>query len=88
MEITRLSTKGQLILPKSLRDAYRWRPGTEFLVQEVAGGVLLRPKGLFAPARLEDVFGCLPYAGRAKTPAQMNRAWAKEVRRRRGRGRY
>jgi hypothetical protein len=28
MEITKLSTKGQVILPKTVRDAYGWNPGT------------------------------------------------------------
>ena len=88
METTRLSTKGQVILPKAVRDAHQWNPGTEFLVQEVAGGVLLRPLRPFPSSRLEDVVGCLSYTGRAKTLAEMKRAIAKEVRRRRGRGRY
>ena len=88
METTRLSTKGQVILPKAVREAHHWNPGTQFLVQEVAGGVLLRPLRPFPPARVEDVVGCLPYTRRAKTLAEMKRATAKEVRRRRDRGRY
>ena len=43
METTRLSSKGQLVLPKSIRDADNWSEGTEFLVERVADGVLLRP---------------------------------------------
>jgi AbrB family looped-hinge helix DNA binding protein len=43
METTRLSSKGQVILPKSIRDAHRWQPGTEFMVEDTAEGVLLRP---------------------------------------------
>jgi AbrB family looped-hinge helix DNA binding protein len=33
MEITRLSTKGRIILPKAIRDARAWAPGTEFTVE-------------------------------------------------------
>ncbi|HUY26205.1 MAG TPA: AbrB/MazE/SpoVT family DNA-binding domain-containing protein [Candidatus Binataceae bacterium] len=88
MESTRLSSKGQIILPKSVRDARRWRPGTEFIVEETADGVLLRPAKPFAPSRLEDVAGCLRYAGKPKTIGQMDMAIRAEVKARRGRGRY
>jgi AbrB family looped-hinge helix DNA binding protein len=32
METTRLSTKGQIILPKGIRVSRAWGPGTEFTV--------------------------------------------------------
>jgi len=88
VETTKLSTKGQVILPKTIRDAHRWNPGTEFQVQEVHDGVLLRPVKLFPPARFEEVAGCLHYTGRPKTVEDMRRAIAKEVKRRHARGRY
>jgi AbrB family looped-hinge helix DNA binding protein len=88
MESTRLSSKGQVILPKSVRDAHHWRPGTEFIVESTADGVLLRPAKPFAPTRLEDVAGCLRYAGKPKTLRQIDAAITAEVKARRGRGRY
>jgi len=88
METTRLSTKGQVILPKSVRDAHHWEAGTEFVVENLAEGVLLRPLKPFAPSRLEDVAGCLRYTGKARTLAQMEAAVGAEVRRRHARGRY
>ena len=88
METTRLSTKGQIILPISVRDARAWRPGTEFSVEETADGVLLRPLNRFPESRLEEVAGCLKWRGKSQTVDQMNRAIAKEVRRRHARGRY
>jgi AbrB family looped-hinge helix DNA binding protein len=88
IETTKLSTKGQVILPKTVRDAYGWNPGTEFAVEEVPGGVALRPLRPSPPSRLEDVAGCLQYTGRAKTLRQMQKAIAKEVKGRRDRGRY
>ena len=88
METTRLSSKGQVILPKSVRDAHQWRPGTEFIVENTADGVLLRPAKPFPPTRLEDVAGCLRYAGKPKTLSQMEGAIRAEVKARRGRGRY
>jgi AbrB family looped-hinge helix DNA binding protein len=88
METTRLSTKGQIILPKSIRDSRDWRPGTTLTVEETKDGVLLRPKRIFPRTRIEDVVGCLRYYGKAKTPAQMDAAIGKEVSRRHDRGRY
>ena len=88
METTRLSTKGQVILPKAVRTARAWAPGTEFYVEETPEGVLLRPVGRFPESRLEEVAGCLKWTGRPKTIAQMRSAIAREVKRRHDRGRY
>lgn len=88
METTRLSSKGQIILPKSVRDSHRWRPGTEFVVEDLPDGVMLRALKPFAPSRLEDVAGSLRYTGKAKTLAQMDEAIRREVKRRHARGRY
>jgi AbrB family looped-hinge helix DNA binding protein len=86
--ITRLSTKGQLILPKEIRTARAWGPGTEFIVEETQDGILLRPSGRFPATRIEDVAGCLGYKGKAKTLAQMDATIRREVSRRHDRGRY
>jgi AbrB family looped-hinge helix DNA binding protein len=88
METTRLSTKGQIILPKNLRDSRAWTPGTEFIVEETAEGVLLRPAVRFPDADLDQVAGCLRARGRARKPAQMRDAVRREVMRRHDRGRY
>jgi AbrB family looped-hinge helix DNA binding protein len=88
MEKTRLSTKGQVILPKSIRDSRDWRPGTTLTVEETSDGVLLRPAGRFPRTRIEDVAGCLRFKGKAKTLAQMDAAIGEEVFRRHERSRY
>jgi AbrB family looped-hinge helix DNA binding protein len=88
METTRLSSKGQVVLPKAVRNTKRWEEGTRFAIEEVAGGVLLRPLKAFPETRFADVFGCLRHRGRAKTLRQMERAIAKGVSERHGRGRY
>jgi AbrB family looped-hinge helix DNA binding protein len=87
METTRLSSKGQIILPKVVRDAHHWGPGTDFLVEDTGDGVLLRPVKA-APARLDDVVGCLRVKGPARTIEEMDAAIGNEVRARRDRGRY
>lgn len=88
METTRLSSKGQLVLPKAIREADAWTEGTEFIVERVPEGVLLRPVRSLPATRLEDVIGCAGYRGPARSAADMERAIAQGVKARRGRGRY
>lgn len=88
METARLSSKGQVVVPKSVREARHWQPGTEFSVEDVSGGILLRPLRSFPPTSIAEVFGCLKYRGRAKTVRQMEKAIARSVRERHDRGRY
>ncbi len=86
---TRLSTKGQLILPKAIRDEFDWRPGMEFEIEKTKFGVLVKPKKrFFPPTKLEDVAGMLRYKGKAKTIREMDEAIAIEVKRRHALGRY
>ena len=76
MDTTKLSSKGQVILPKHIRTAHKWLPGVEFSVEDTQEGVLLRPLKLFKPTRLEDVIGCAGYTGPAKTIEEMDAAIA------------
>jgi AbrB family looped-hinge helix DNA binding protein len=88
MGTTRLSTKGQIVLPKAVRDSLAWEPGTEFIVEETGEGVLLRAAGPFPGSDLEKVAGCLRSKRKSKTLAQMDAAIGREVIRRHDRGRY
>jgi AbrB family looped-hinge helix DNA binding protein len=88
METTRLSSKGQIILPKGVRDAHHWAPGTDFSVEDTGDGVLLRPIRKGQPSRLEDVVGCLPVKGSAHSIEEMDAAIVAELRDRNDRGRY
>lgn len=86
---TTISTKGQVILPKAIRDQLHWDAGTRLAVEHTADGVLLKSlTTAFAPTRPENVFGCLPYTGKPKTVEQMNAGIAAEIRRRHARDRY
>ncbi len=85
---TKMSSKGQVILPKSIRDSRHWPAGTELVVEETADGVLLRRAKPFSPSRLEDLVGCLSVAGNARTIAEMDQAIDEEIRDRHDRGRY
>lgn len=71
METTKLSSKGQIIIPKWLRDAYRWETGLEFVVIDTGEGVLLKPSRPFEPTSLEDVAGSLTYTGKSRTIEKM-----------------
>jgi AbrB family looped-hinge helix DNA binding protein len=88
METTRLSTKGQIILPKRIRVSRAWGPGTEFAIEETREGILLRPAAHFPDAKLAEVAGSLRSKGKSRTLAQMRAAVKREVMRRHGRGRY
>ena len=88
METTRLSSKGQIILPKAVRDTHHWAPGTDFSVEDTGDGVLLRPLRTAEPTRLDDVVGCLRTKGPARTIEEMDAAIGGELRARRDRGRY
>ena len=74
MNTTKLSSKGQIIVPKWIRDANKWEAGLEFIVVDTGDGILLKPKRPFTPTTLEEVAGCLPYAGKAKTIEEMETA--------------
>lgn len=73
-ETTRLSSKGQVIIPKTIRKTYRWAIGQEFIVEDTGEGILLRPKSPFPRTTVEEVAGCLKYSGPPKTLEQMEDA--------------
>ena len=82
METTTLSSRGQIVIPKGLRESRRWREGTEFVVEEVPQGILLKPVSPFKPSSLEDVMGCTAYRGPAMSQADIDAALNADVVRR------
>ena len=79
---TTVSTKGQVILPKAIRQARRWEAGTRLTVENTPEGVLLKPEPVFAQTRLDEVFGCLAYRGTPKTLEEMDEGVLAEAKRR------
>ena len=55
---TRVSSKGQIVIPKSVRNHYRWKTGTVLEIEETASGVVLSPVSNPSVSQAE-VFGCL-----------------------------
>lgn len=84
-DTTRLTPQGEVALPESLRVARHWAVGQEFTVIVVDDGILLKPKPFFEPTTLEDVAGCLRYAGTPKTLKEMEHAIAEGVKQHHGR---
>jgi AbrB family looped-hinge helix DNA binding protein len=78
---TTVSTKGQVILPKAIRQHRDWGAGTRLIVEETSEGVLLRRAPAFAPTKAEDVFGMLPFSGEPKTLDDMDEAVLAQARR-------
>ena len=80
MKTTKLSSKGQVIIPKAVRDAHHWSTGQELAVIEVGDGVLLRPVKPFPTTTPDEVGGILQYTGRARSLEDMEQAIAQGVR--------
>jgi len=87
VETTRLSSKGQIVLPSSIRKARQWRAGAAFEVRETPEGILLKPLEPQGASRIEDVAGCLK-AKRRVSLAEMKAAVDREAKARHARGRY
>ena len=85
---TTVSTNGQVVLPKAIRQRRNWAPGTRLVVEDTPDGVLLKAAPVFAPTRPEDVAGMLAYRGPPKTLEEMDAAITAELKRRHARGRY
>ena len=57
MAMTRLSTKGQLVVPKATRERMGLTPGTSFKIIEEGNRVIFERSEPFAPTTLGDVVG-------------------------------
>lgn len=80
---TRLSTTGQLILPKELRDRHQWKPGTEFEVVEKGDAVVLRPVKRLPETTLDEIVGSTGYEGPSRSLKEMEEAIEREARKHR-----
>jgi bifunctional DNA-binding transcriptional regulator/antitoxin component of YhaV-PrlF toxin-antitoxin module len=67
MELTRLLSKGQVIIPKALCAAHHWEAGQELIAINVGDGILLKSKKPFPGTTLAQVAGCLKYRGSPKS---------------------
>lgn len=79
---TTVSTKGQVILPKAVREHRNWSPGTRLVVEDTAEGVVLRPAARFPTTSPAEVFASLPSPGGLRTIEEMDAGLLAEARRR------
>ena len=79
MSTTRLSSKGQVVLPRTTRARRNWPVGTELEVIDTDDGVLLRPLSPFKPTRVQDVAGMASYRGPRRSIEDMDRAVLEEA---------
>lgn len=80
METTTLSSKGQIIIPKPIRESHHWQPGTEFEVEDTGTEIILRLRKPFPTTRLEDGLGCAGYEGPVKSIEEMEEGITEELR--------
>ena len=79
---TVVSTKGQVILPKAIRESRGWSIGTRLTVEDTPDGVLLKSRPLFPPTTVDEVFGSLKYDGPPISLEDMDAAIVREAKRR------
>lgn len=64
METVRMSSKGQIVIPKAMRDSHHLQPGVEFVITEEGNGLRLVPVASVKQATVDEVGGILHRAGR------------------------
>jgi AbrB family looped-hinge helix DNA binding protein len=78
---TILSTKGQLVIPRELRESRHWTPGTELKVEERDGGLLLTPVRPVKTGSIADLRGIANYKGPRRSIEDMDKAVLAEAKR-------
>ena len=58
-----LSSKGQLVIPKEIRDALHWDAGTELTLVSNASGVTIKAMPKKTGRNLADLIGMLKHGG-------------------------
>lgn len=76
---TQVSTEGQVMLPKAVRERRDWTTGTRLVVEDTPEGVLLKEAPAFAPTPQGAAFGMLKYTGKPKTIEEMDAALLEAV---------
>ena len=66
MEIVKVSSKGQIVIPKALREAGHIQAGTELIISAIADGLMLTPAKRITPTKVADGLGMLAKPSRKK----------------------
>lgn len=82
---TTLSTKGQVVIPREVRERHGWSAGAVFWVEDRGDHVVLRAIPEVPESTLEEVVGATGYAGPRKSLEEMDAAIAEGARKAAGR---
>jgi len=64
METVKLSTKGQIVIPKDIRESHHLAAGTEFVIAIIGDEIRLKPIPAFPASNAEEGMGALARKGR------------------------
>jgi AbrB family looped-hinge helix DNA binding protein len=76
MTSAKLSTKGQIVIPKELRDARKWSAGMDIDVIDTPEGILLKLRTPPKRYTLDDVIGIAKHNGPRVSEEEMREAIA------------
>ena len=65
METVKMSSKGQIVIPKAMRDSHHLQAGVEFVIIEEGNSLRLVPAANVKRATVDEVGGILHRTGRA-----------------------
>ena len=74
MDTVKLSSKGQFILPKAIRDRHQWGTGTEFIIIDRGDELVIKPSRVFPSTELESPETPSIYCGKPLSLEEMDRA--------------
>lgn len=77
---TTLSTKGQVVIPREVRERHGWRPGVELWIEDRDDHVVLRAVPEVRESTLDELAGATGYRGRRKSLEEMEAGIAEGVR--------
>jgi AbrB family looped-hinge helix DNA binding protein len=83
MASTRLSTKGQVVLPREIRESLNWTAGKALDIEKKGDTVVLKPRKKLPEKSLkpEDIVGFLQWHGEPFTIREMDEAVSEMFRR-------
>lgn len=74
MQTVKLSSKGQFILPKAIRDRHHWETGTEFIIVDRGEELVIKPTRVFPATALESPETPSVYSGKPLSLEEMDMA--------------
>ena len=80
MAKTRVSSKGQVVIPRKVRAGHGWSAGTVLEIEERGDCIVLRPLPRLPKTTLDDLIGCTGYKGPRRSLEEMDAAIAKGAR--------